>query len=90
MNVFSPNNDNLNDEFTFKHKATLISDFKCVIVDRWGVVIKEFNDINDTWDGTFNDFKCTDGVYFYTYEAYTITGLTLEGQGTIQLIDGAD
>ncbi|MDG1915819.1 MAG: gliding motility-associated C-terminal domain-containing protein [Crocinitomix sp.] len=90
VNVFSPNNDNLNDEFTFKHKATLISDFKCVIVDRWGVVIKEFNDINDTWDGTFNDFKCTDGVYFYTYEAYTITGLTLEGQGTIQLIDGAD
>ncbi len=89
VNIFSPNDDGLNDEFTFRYKATLITDFSCVIVDRWGIVIKELNDITEGWNGTFEDgSKCTDGVYFYTYEATTVNSTTLNGQGTIQLIDG--
>ena len=54
-----------------------------------GRVIMELNSITDAWDGSDKSGnKCPDGVYFYTYEANTDSGVSLAGQGTVQLIDG--
>ena len=89
INIFSPNGDGANDVFTFSFTAKSISEFNCVIVDRWGTTIHEITDVNAGWDGKDKGGNlCHDGVYFYVYTAKTDNSLILEGQGTIQLIGG--
>lgn len=89
VNIFSPNGDGINDVFTFEFKAASIAEFECVIVNRWGVVITELNDISDGWDGTANNGALVeDGVYFYSYNARTDNNTLLVGQGNIQVIGG--
>lgn len=62
-NVFTPNNDGLNEYFTFK-EAKGISDYSISIYNRWGNrVYFEENTFN--WDGTYNGEPVTEGVYFY-------------------------
>ena len=87
INIFSPNNDGKNDLFTFDLKSASIKEFTCVIVNRWGDVIYEMNDVADGWDGTTAGGSiCSAGVYFYTYEALTDNNTKIVGQGTIQLV----
>jgi gliding motility-associated-like protein len=89
INIFTPNGDGINDIFTFDFKAASISEFNCVIVNRWGFVIYEINDITTGWVGTTkNGSDCPDGVYFYNYTAITDNSLELKGQGSIQLVRG--
>ena len=86
VNIFSPNGDGVNDEFTFDFYAKSISEFKCVIVNRWGIQVGEINDIADGWDGTdMNGDPCKDGVYFYTYRAVSDNSTVIEGQGTVTI-----
>jgi gliding motility-associated-like protein len=33
------------------------------IFNRWGETVWETNDSKSTWDGTYNNTKCPDGVY---------------------------
>lgn len=64
-NVFTPNNDGLNDVFK------LISDnnidgFNIVIMNRWGNIVFESDDKNFTWDGTSqNGDELAEGTYFW-------------------------
>jgi gliding motility-associated-like protein len=89
INIFSPNNDGINDLFTFDFKAASIDEFNCQIVDRWGVVVNEIPSIDQGWNGTTkNGSPCPDGVYFYYYKAVSDNGTKLNGQGTVQLIRG--
>lgn len=84
VNIFSPDNDGINDIFTFDFYAKSISEFSCVIVNRWGVTVAEFTDISDGWNGEdLNGDPVADGVYFYTYTATADNGEKLEGQGTV-------
>lgn len=86
VNIFSPDGDGLNDMFTFDFYAKSISEFNCVIVNRWGIKVGEINAIEDGWDGTdLNGDPCTDGVYFYTYTAKSDNSTKLEGQGTVSI-----
>jgi gliding motility-associated-like protein len=67
-NVFTPNNDQVNDEFKLIHIVgeENIAAFNISIVNRWGNSIKEFNQYDFLWDGTNSSgMKCTEGVYFY-------------------------
>ncbi|MES2836513.1 MAG: FG-GAP-like repeat-containing protein [Bacteroidota bacterium] len=59
-NVFSPNNDGVNDYF-FVATKVLMRSFHCKIYNRWGKVIYEFDDVSKKWDGTHS----VDGTYFY-------------------------
>jgi len=87
INIFSPNEDGKNDVFTFDLKSASIATFKCVIVNRWGDVIFEMDEVTDGWDGTTaGGSLCSAGFYFYTYEAVTDNSTKLTGQGTIQLV----
>ena len=87
VNVFTPNGDGANDLFTFSQLSQSVSSFSCVIVNRWGVVITEFDDISDSWDGTDkNGSECPEGVYFYKYEGTADNGDVFSGQGNIHLI----
>jgi gliding motility-associated-like protein len=68
-NVFSPNNDGVNDYFKpvvwdcVKHP-------KFLIYNRWGQIVYEANNSLIKWDGKFNGEKCSDGAYFWilTYQ----------------------
>lgn len=87
INIFSPDGDGINDEFTFNFTAKSISEFYCVIVNRWGIEVGVIDDITKGWNGTDkNGDRCTDGVYFYTYEGQADNGTKINGQGTVQIV----
>lgn len=89
VNVFSPDADGTNDVFTFVYRQEAVIEFKCIVVNRWGNVIREFDDINDGWDGTDNGGNpVPDGVYFYTYSGKGQTGELFSGQGNVHLVRG--
>ena len=87
LNVFTPNGDGTNDVFDFGFKSEAISEFYCVIVNRWGWTVAELTDISQNWDGTDKSGSdCIEGVYFYNYRAVADNGEILEGQGHVHLI----
>ncbi len=87
VNIFTPDGDGNNDEFSFREYAKGVDEFYCLIVNRWGVKIHEMNDITAAWDGTdMNGSTCNDGVYFYTYRIVAEDGEIVEGQGTVQIV----
>ncbi|NOQ71104.1 MAG: T9SS type B sorting domain-containing protein [Crocinitomix sp.] len=89
VNIFSPNDDGINDEFNFIDRSQAVRDFYCVVLNRWGVVIAEFNSIDNGWDGTNSKGNLVpDGVYFYKYTGVGDTGEAFEGQGTVQKVSG--
>lgn len=86
-NIFTPNSDGINDLLTFKYLSEGINSFHCVILNRWGITVAELNNIEDGWDGeNGNGTLCTTGTYFYKYEATTVSGAVIRGQGNVQLI----
>ncbi len=67
-NVFSPNNDGINDYWSFPYKSAGITEI--AITNRWGGIIRKEELSNFTWDGTDrNGNKCSEGVYFYTIKS---------------------
>ena len=86
-NVFSPDGDGINDSFSFEFKSLGIETFSCVILNRWGIKVAEFNNVTDAWNGTdLQGDECTDGVYFYNYKAISTNQTIFEGQGNVQLV----
>jgi gliding motility-associated-like protein len=88
-NVFSPNNDELNDvyELILSNDFKWIGDFYFQILNRWGQVIYEASNQLVKWDGTQNGNELTEGIYFYTYSYKDVyTGEKHQGHGNIQLI----
>jgi gliding motility-associated-like protein len=85
-NVFTPDGDQINDNFFFPNSA--IVEFSCTVFDRWGKQVFTFNNINTVWDGSNenNGKPCTDGVYFYMYEGVSSNGTEYKGQGNVNLI----
>lgn len=84
-NVFTPNGDNTNDEWVIQ--TTNVASIEIVILNRWGNVMTEINDLATGWDGkTRNGDEATDGTYFYTYTANALNGENLSGHGFLTLI----
>ena len=91
-NVFSPNNDNVNDLFvTIKNKH--IESVEMKIYNRWGKIVFETTDSEINWNGKKRGKKadCSEGVYFYVC---IVNELKLDGissyklKGAISLIRG--
>jgi PKD repeat protein len=79
-NGFTPNGDLANDFFELQLK--FVKSFSAVILNRWGNVVAEIDDVNPTWDGG----DATDGVYFVLYKAIDFNDVVSEGQGFVHLI----
>lgn len=62
-NVFTPNNDGLND--LFEVKGSYIENIEITIFNRWGNELYTWKDINEGWDGTYQGKLVPDGTYFY-------------------------
>ncbi|MCB9361491.1 MAG: gliding motility-associated C-terminal domain-containing protein [Flavobacteriales bacterium] len=78
-NVFTPNNDGINDVFLIKGEN--IAAFDCKIFNRWGNEIYSWDTLNEGWDGSYEGNLVADGTYFYisnitwnNEEKETITG----------------
>ena len=78
-NVFTPDNNKVNDEFFIdvKNGKTI----QVVIYNRWGNVMYQISDFKDKWNGG----DATDGVYFFTYEITDIQDKVHTGHGHVTL-----
>lgn len=85
-NVFSPNNDGIND--IFQPTLQNISYFECTIFDRNGNLIYEWKDPNGFWDGKIHNTNkiAPPGVYYYIIKAISQEGKTITQKGMIQLV----
>jgi gliding motility-associated-like protein len=64
-NVFSPNNDGVNDVLTIDYSDVELLEF--VILNRWGQTVFTTIDENEFWNGKLFNIgdECPEGVYFY-------------------------
>lgn len=86
-NIFSPNDDGVNDVF-FLHAASLETiDIK--IFDRWGHLVYSISSDkgNIAWDGK-NQYgkEVAEGVYFYTLKAKGADGNEFEQKGNVTVV----
>lgn len=61
-NVFTPNNDGINDVYDVGLQTAHFYELR--IYDRWGTKIFSSNDLSAKWDGTYGGRECEEGVYY--------------------------
>jgi gliding motility-associated-like protein len=85
-NVFTPNNDGLNDVFEVETCSVLEYDIQ--IFDRWGKRVFNSQDQLIHWDGKRNGGKqAIDGTYFYRINATSYLGTVFKKKGSITLLN---
>lgn len=83
-NAFTPNGDGEND--TFVVKGTGINSYNIKIFSRWGELIFESDDINDSWDGTYNGSPVSTGTYAYKIVYQSMINIDYAIQGSVTVI----
>jgi gliding motility-associated-like protein len=78
-NVFSPNGDGVNDNFTIFASSQVLEVTQLMIFDRWGSPLFEANNINPNdetlgWNGKVNGEKMNAGTYVYWAEVQLKNG----------------
>lgn len=82
-NVFSPNNDGLNDEFLINSMSDFNNCFSVKIFDRWGIEMFSSDNMLHAWDGrTPAGLKASPGTYFYIVSVKDI-----ESAGQLTLVE---
>lgn len=79
-NVFSPNNDNLNDCFYIQGINLTWPCSQLFVYNRWGALVFNSQTDGNCWNGTANGTPLSSGVYFYI-----LKHLGKNYNGTIQL-----
>jgi gliding motility-associated-like protein len=83
-NVFTPNGDKSNDVWSVS--TGCVEKLNVVILNRWGNVVHEYNDVNGEWDGRTNGEKVAQGVYFYRADIVYSGGEKETKHGNITVI----
>ncbi|PHK97693.1 hypothetical protein CGL56_14800 [Neolewinella marina] len=86
--AFSPNGDNVNDEFRLHlgPGAGTLTDL--MIFDRWGELIYQSIDGSEpAWDGTYRGQLLTSGVFAYVGHLRLDNGMTVPIKGSVTLVD---
>ena len=82
-NSFTPNSDGMNDSWQpYYYNITIES---VSIFNRWGEKVFEGKE-NSSWNGTYNNKLCPQGVYAYTLKYKGTNGNILQKTGVIALI----
>lgn len=71
--IFSPNNDGENDVL-YAYEIGLANLELFTIIDRWGNIVFETNNINTGWDGTYDGKKSPIGVYLVELKGSDVLG----------------
>ena len=88
-NVLTPNGDETNDGFyiTYLQARETITDFEIIILNRWGNLLKTYNDPDFIWNGENKSGNIVDdGTYFYKVQFSTIKGDEYNEHGFIHLV----
>ena len=88
-NVFTPDNDGVNDAWQVIGRDVDPADYTLVIHDRWGEEVFTSNNIDDVWLGNHQGgtHYAANGVYFYTIVARSLsTAVRHELKGHINLL----
>jgi gliding motility-associated-like protein len=80
-NAFTPNGDINNGEF--KVQGNCIKSIDIKIFNRWGDLLFETNNLENSWDGIYNGLLVPTDVYTYKYSCQFITGEHKSGSGSI-------
>lgn len=64
VNTFTPNGDNYNDTWVIDNME-LYPNIEVNIFNRWGNLIKKYNNTYEPWDGKINGVDAPSGTYFY-------------------------
>ncbi len=83
-NVFTPNNDGINDFFVIKSKQK-IDNYELVIINRWGSKLYESHSLSDSWNGKYKGKYCSSSTYFYIL-SYLHNGQKKVRKGFVQLL----
>lgn len=84
-NIFSPNNDGINDEWKVSYRS--LSSFECHIFDRNGHEVFYSKDPEQGWDGKGKGNRVKSGVYFYVIDAIGTDGKRYKKSGDINILD---
>ncbi|MBR9923054.1 MAG: T9SS type B sorting domain-containing protein [Bacteroidetes bacterium] len=86
-NIFSPNDDGINDSFQLFPGGGFDSFLQFNVFDRWGeLVFEQSGPAPLRWDGTFRGEKCDQGVYAWFAEIAFIDGQIIIFKGDVTLI----
>lgn len=83
-NVFSPNHNDLNEEFA--PISQYLKSYHITIYNRWGEKIFESNSTNSAWDGTYKNSPVPDGVYLYQISIDLIDNRQLYKTGVVNVL----
>lgn len=64
-NVFTPNGDGVNDNFSFQSNCIPSNYYNLKVYDRWGTKLFDSNNHEEKWDGMYKGKLCPTGVYSY-------------------------
>lgn len=88
-NVFTPDQDGINDAWWIVGHDVDPSEFELKIYDRWGKVVFETTEITDVWVGDYRggDYFVANGTYLYEVKARALsTGAKHRVSGHIEVI----
>lgn len=71
-NSFTPDGDEHNQDWKFAIQGIDIYSFNLILFNKWGEIIWETNDVNSSWDGTYNGKIVQAGTYFWRASAKDI------------------
>lgn len=83
-NAFTPNNDGYNNQFVIVPGG--IKEFEIEIFNRWGERVFASKNTAKSWDGTYKNQPCPDGVYMYKIRYTGGDNLIKIQKGNITLI----
>jgi gliding motility-associated-like protein len=82
--AFTPNGDNLNDNFTVF--GQYIVAFEMKIFNRWGELLFTTDDIQSGWDGTFRGNEMPEGTYTFIAHITDRAGRIFKRSGSVVLL----
>ncbi len=64
-NVFTPNNDGINDCYGINHIELRRECNRLFVYNRWGLLLYDSNENGTCWNGKWKGEEAPEGVYFY-------------------------
>jgi len=84
-NAFSPNGDTFNDGFTIIVRG-LLSTYHLQIYNRWGEMVFETENFENSWNGSFNNELQPMGTYVWVLNYKDLNNVNFVQQGSVILV----
>lgn len=81
--AFSPNKDNLNEQFEMTTRG--VKSITLLVFNRWGEILFKSTDATSSWDGTYQGKDVPEGIYYYTLYGVDFRNESFQDKGNIML-----